>query len=177
MNDENDENDTTGRSIGFWDPEGTLKPIIDEAAHVNRQKPSNLLYELVVNHIDEYVDPEELEEEKADWLKLQQREIEEKYAKDLAQDQKKQGTFVYFISSQIHDMLNKGADKDDVREWLERQKTLFQHRNSMGRYAHIYENIGDYYSAFDEYLTRMKDTGRGKFQEPELNEGENDENR
>lgn len=174
MTEENTSNNNSGRTISFWDTDGTLAPLVEQAAHANRQKPSSLLYELVINHIDEYVEPDDLEPQKAEWLRLKKREIEEKYAKDLASDQKKQGTFVFFISSQIHDMLNKGADKSDVKKWLERQEKLFNHRGEMERYAHIRENIGEYYSAFDKYLTRARENGRGKFVEPELNGDENE---
>lgn len=167
----------SGKSVSFWDKDGRIYKILRDVAFSMNVKPSELVREMVVANIDSYAEWENLDKVKRKWIKHKQQEIEESYAKDLARAKKKRSTFINFICSQIYDMRLQGASEEEIKGWLEENKTLFENRNDLQRYEHIKNNVKDYYSAYNRWTQENKvNSSPVAFEPPKIEEGEsNDE--
>lgn len=162
------------QSVSFWDNEGKLAALLDEIAHELRLSRSELLETIVAEHLHEYADPAEISETKKRWLNLKKQEIEEGYAKELAKYQKQRGTFINFIASQIHDMVLRGADWEEVKNWISEQRPLFQNRGLTERYEHVYKNPQQYFKSYSEWVRQNHDGSGTAYQAPKI--GESDDN-
>jgi len=172
LNDPDDEKEA--KSISFWDPKGTLDALLRDVAHDMRKKKSELIYEIVAENIHEYADYSNLSETKRRWIRDKQRQIEEQYAKDLANSQQKRNTFLHYISSQIHKQITRGADKSDLKDWIREQKPLFENRDLLERYQHVLNEPGLYFSAYNWWIQDNKEGRATAFQNPELDREEGD---
>lgn len=164
----------SGKSISFWDPEGTLKKLINDVAHDIGVKPSELVYEIVAENIHNYADYSELPDYKRRWIRQKQQEIEEQYIRDLANAQQKRNTFLHYISSQIHRQITRGADKEEIQAWTKEQKLLFENRELLERYQHVYDEPGLYFSAYNKWVRNNQQGGATKFIAPNKDHEEGD---
>lgn len=157
-----------GKSISAWDSEGKLYKIIQDVAHVMGKSSSDLVKEILTENIEKYADGDTLSSTKRRWIRMRQEQIREGYAQDLAKRQKKRSTFINFVASQIHDLISRGGDLEDARDWLKENEKLFKNRDLFERYEHALNHVGLYYTAYNRWLKANKAGKTVAFQEPPL---------
>lgn len=159
-------NDSEPGSISAWDSDGTLKQLLSDAASGMRKTESELTYEIIAENIHKYIEYEELPEYKRRWVRMKQQQIEEQYAKDLANERQKRNTFIHYISSQIHRQIMRGAGMEQLSEWIKEQQPLFENRNDLERYEHILNEPGLYYSSYHKWQQAQSQGRNVAFQLP-----------
>ena len=165
---------TKDAPIQLYDPDGSLKIVIDEIAEEMGASRSELAKLIIEDHIDEYKDFNDADSAIKRWIKMRKQKRREKLHRELAQWEQQKSTFVHFMSSQIFSMKQRGAEWDDIRDMIEENAELFVYRDLEDRYEHMLEAPSKYYECYADWQRNNQDNNFTSFQLPELGESQHD---
>lgn len=158
--------------IQLYDPDDSLKIVLDEIAENMGASRSELAKLIIEDHIDEYKDFNDADTTIKRWIKMRKQKRREKLHRELAQWEQQKSTFIHFMSSQIFSMKQRGAEWNDIRDMIEENSELFVYRNLEHRYEHMLEAPSKYYKAYAKWQRNNEGNDFTAFQLPELGESQ-----